>query len=295
MMASQPSKSTLYDSSVWGEEDVSSGKAAKDENFPVGSLLISRQLRPHVQAYYDFARVIDDIADSETLTPEEKINRLNGMEAVLCKDVPAPDRSDVWTARRLHNSFIEKGVSFDTATDLIIAFRQDAVKTRYKTLDELVNYCRYSANPVGHFLLKLHKEGPDTIPASDALCTSLQILNHLQDCKTDLIKLDRCYIPSDLMQEYQVTIDDILADKTSFPLRKIFNRLLDYIDALNKEAEDLPRLTRDRRLRLESAVIVYLAKFLTQRLRTEDPLAGRVKLSKKDVLCSTLKSFRHFM
>ncbi|MDI2112939.1 squalene synthase HpnC [Commensalibacter nepenthis] len=295
MISSQSSKSHLYNSSIWGEEDVSSGKAAKDENFPVGSLLISRELRPHVQAYYDFARVIDDIADSEMLSAEEKINRLNGMEAVLCKDVPAPDRSDVWTARRLHNSFIETGVSFDTATDLLIAFRQDAVKTRYKSLEELIQYCRYSANPVGHFLLNLHKEGPDTIPASDALCTSLQILNHLQDCKTDLIKLGRCYIPLDLMQKHNVVVEDLLADTTSFSLRTIFNSLLDYIDALNKEAEDLPRLTRNRRLRLEAAVIVYLAKFLAQRLRNEDPLAGRVKLSKKDVLYSTLKSFRHFM
>lgn len=295
MTSAQQSKSHLYDSSIWGEGDVSSGKTAKDENFPVGSLLISRQLRPHVQAYYDFARVIDDIADSETLSAEEKINRLNGMEAVLCKDVPAPDRSDVWIARHLHNSFLETGVPFDTATDLIIAFRQDAVKTRYQTLEELTHYCRYSANPVGRFLLSLHKEGPDTVPASDALCTSLQILNHLQDCKTDLIKLDRCYIPLDLMQKHHVVVEDLLADKASFALRKIFNILLDYVDALNKEAEDLPRLTHDRRLRLESAVIVYLAKFLAQRLRNEDPVAGRVKLSKKDVILSVSKSFRYFM
>lgn len=295
MTASKQSKSHLYDSALWGEVDVSSGKAAKDENFPVGSLLISRQLRPHVQAYYDFARVIDDIADSETLSSEEKINRLNAMEAVLCQDVPAPDRSDVWTARYLHNSFIETGVPFDTATDLLIAFRQDAVKTRYKTMDELTHYCCYSANPVGRFLLHLHKEGTETLPASDALCTSLQILNHLQDCKIDLIKLDRCYIPLDLMQTYKVAVEDLRANKMSFALRKVFNVLLDHVDALNREAEFLPRLTHDRRLRLEAAVIVYLAKFLAQRLRVEDPLAGRVKLSKKDVTYSVLKSFRYFM
>lgn len=295
MTAAKQSKSYLYDSSLWGDKDVSSGKAAKDENFPVGSLLISRQLRPHVQAYYDFARVIDDIADAETLTSEEKINRLNAMEAVVCKDVPAPDRSDVWTARYLYNSFIETGVPFDTVTDLLIAFRQDAVKNRYDTIDELMQYCCYSANPVGRFLLHLHKEGPDTFPASDALCSSLQILNHLQDCKADLIKLDRCYIPLELMQKHNVKVDDLLAPQMNFSLRKVFDTLLDHVDALNREAEYLPRLTHNRRLRLEAAVIVYLAKFLAQKLRNEDPLAANVKLSKKNVLYSVLKSFRYFM
>ncbi|MDI2091047.1 squalene synthase HpnC [Commensalibacter oyaizuii] len=294
-MISRVVKSHIYDMSIWGEQDVSSGKAAKDENFPVGSLLISRRLRPHVQAYYDFARVVDDIADSETLSAEEKIKRLDGMEAVLCENVPAPDRPDVLSARYLRNSFLETGISFDTATDLLIAFRQDAKKKRYNTLDELMYYCRYSANPVGHFLLDLHQEKPDTRPASDALCTSLQILNHLQDCKTDLIKLDRCYIPLDMMHAQGVQVNDLLAEQTSHGLRNVFDRLLDHVDALNREAMYLPRLTVNRRLRLEAAVIVYLAYSLTKRLRMGDPLATKVKLTKFDVIASALKAFRHFM
>lgn len=293
-MTGTGNKSCLFDATIWGDMDMSSGKAAKDENFPVASALISRRLRPHVKAYYDFARVIDDIADSEQLTAEEKIQRLNGMEGVLCKDTPAPDRGDVLSARYLRNSFIETGVSFDTATDLLIAFRQDAVKNRYETVDELMNYCRYSANPVGRFLLQLHKEGSETHDSSDALCTSLQILNHLQDCKTDLLKLDRCYIPLNLMKYEGVEVNDLLAPQMSGDLRKVFDILLDYVEALNREADHLPRLTVNRRLRLESAVIVNLAHALTKRLRNEDPLATRVKLTSQDAMSSLIRAFRYF-
>lgn len=285
----------LYDQSIWGEKDVSSGKGAKDENFPVGSLLISRRLRPHVQAYYNFARVIDDIADSEVLSAEVKIKRLNGMQAVLCDNVPAPDRTDVLTARYLRNSLLETGVSFDTATDLLVAFRQDAIKTRYETFDELLEYCRYSANPVGRFLLELHQENPETRPASDALCTSLQILNHLQDCQSDLIKLNRCYIPLDLMRKERVDIVALQDKETSNALRKVFNRILDHVDELNREAEDLIRLTTNRRLRLESSVILNLAYDLTRHLRKEDPLATRVKLHFKDAMKAVFKALPHLI
>ncbi|MUH05222.1 squalene/phytoene synthase family protein [Commensalibacter melissae] len=285
----------LYDFSIWGNEDVSSGKGVKDENFPVGSLLISRKLRPHVQAYYNFARVIDDIADSEMLSSEEKVKRLNGMQAVLCDDVPAPDRADVQSARYLRNSLLETGVSFDTATDLLIAFRQDAVKNRYETFAELLEYCRYSANPVGHYLLDLHKENADTKPAADALCTSLQILNHLQDCRADLIRLDRCYIPLDMLRAENVDVQAVKDEGTISGLRNVFDYILDYIDDLNREAEQLIRLTSNRRLRMESSVILTLACSLTEHLRKEDPLATRVKLNYKDAIKAVLYACPHIL
>ena len=79
--------------------------------------------------------------------------------------------------------------------DLLIAFRRDATKLRYADWDELQDYCRYSAMPVGRHVLDLHGEDGATYEPSDALCTSLQVLNHLQDCVKDLAELDRCYLP----------------------------------------------------------------------------------------------------
>lgn len=270
--------------SVWGRADVSSGKGASDENFPVGSLLLSKALRPHVHAYYDYARVIDDIADCETLGADEKITRLDAMEDVLLgKRDPIP-RADAMSAARLRASLLQTGVPFETATDLLIAFRDDSRGTPCTSWADLLHYCRYSANPVGRFLLHLHGEVPHTFAAADALCTSLQILNHLQDCQGDLKRLHRCYMPSDLMAQAGATQEDLLAGRASPALRRVFNTLLDGVDSLNREASVLPGLVRDRRFRMECAAIVSLAHRLTRRLRREDPLAGRVSLKRTDLM-----------
>ena len=87
------------------------------------------------------------------------------------------------------------------STDLLVAFRRDATKRRYASWDELYDYCRYSAMPVGRHVLDLHGEDAATHAPSDALCTSLQVLNHLQDCAKDLAALDRCYLPEDWLAE----------------------------------------------------------------------------------------------
>ena len=182
-----------------------SGKDRGDENFPVGSVLIAAPLRAHVHAYYAFARNGDDIADSPALAPADKIARLDLMEEVLAgeRDDGAP------SAVRLRDSFAKSGVPDIHARELLIAFRRDATKTRYANWAELLDYCRYSAAPVGRFLLDLHGEAHTTWPASDALCASLQVLNHLQDCARDLRDLDRCYIPQDWLKHEGLSTDDL--------------------------------------------------------------------------------------
>ena len=110
-----------------------SGKGRHDENFPVGSHLVARKYREPIHRYYTFARNADDIADSATLSPEEKTCRLDIMEDVLLGH--RPDGSPSATA--LRTSLAQTGVSPVHATNLLIAFRQDAIKTRYATIDEL--------------------------------------------------------------------------------------------------------------------------------------------------------------
>ena len=265
-----------------------SGKDRRDENFPVGSRLIRRDLRPHIHAYYAFARNADDIADTPTLSPAEKIARLNTMESVLLGRSGTGSPSAI----RLRTSLAETGISPRHAIDLLIAFRQDATKTRYASWNELFDYCRTSAMPVGRYVLDLHGESRDTWEPSDALCASLQVLNHLQDCVRDLETLDRCYIPQDLLAAHDQTTGTLRRPAETPGLRAVFFVLLDRVDTLNHSALDLPRLVSDRRLRLETAVIVELAHHLAHRLRREDPLATRVKLHKSDVLSSLLRALR---
>ncbi len=266
-----------------------SGKGAGDENFPVGSQLIRAGLRRHVHAFYTFARNADDIADHAGLPPADKIARLDHMEAVLTGRTDSGSPS----ALRLRQTLPETGVTLRHSLDLLHAFRQDAEKRRYRDWAELLDYCRYSAMPVGRHVLDLHGEARDTYPPSDALCAALQVLNHLQDCAKDLDALDRCYLPDDLLVTYGTQVEDLRASHASPGLRKVLDALLDETDRLNQAAADLPRRVRDRRLRVETAVIVNLSRRLARRLRREDPVAGRVKLSKGDVAASVALALRY--
>ncbi len=266
-----------------------SGKDRGDENFPVGSRLIGAKYRPHIHAYYAFARNADDIADSSTLPAEEKIRRLDVMEAVLLgkREDGSP------SALKLRHSLAETRVSSVHATDLLIAFRRDATKNRYATIDELYNYCRYSAVPVGRYVIDLHGESHECYSPSDALCIALQVLNHMQDCGKDLADMDRCYMPQALLNHFGSSIDDMRRRQESPALRRVFVTLLDRIARLLQAAAELPEIARDRRLRLETAVILGLAKRLQRRLAYNDPLEQRVKLSKLDVVFSVIGASRH--
>ena len=252
------------------DADLRPGKGRADENFPVGSHLIARRLRRHVHAYYDFVRAADDVSDSAELSPEEKIRRLDLMEAAL-RGAPGATSS---SAARLRPTLAATGLPPELATDLLIAFRRDATVLRTPDWAALLDYCRYSANPVGRFLLALHGENETTYAASDALCTSLQILNHLQDCAEDFRLLDRSYLPGDMLADADITAGEVLQHRTRPALRHVFDRILDRVDRLNVEAARLPGLVRNRRMRIEAAVIVGLAHRLAARLRVEDPLAG---------------------
>ena len=261
-----------------------SGKDRGDENFPVGSVLIRRDLRAHVHAYYAFARNADDIADSPLLTPEDKVARLDVMEAVLLG--LADDGSP--SAARLRASLAATGVSTAHATDLLVAFRRDSIGRGYADWRDLQEYCRYSAMPVGRYVLELHGEGRTTWGPSDALCTALQVLNHLQDCAGDLAELGRCYLPGNLLAHHRATIEDLHRPAATPALRAVFDALLDRVDELNMLGRDLPRRVRGRRLRLETAMIVGLAHRLAGRLRTGDPIARRVKLTRIDAILAGL-------
>ena len=146
--------------------------------------------------------------------------------------------------------------------------------------------------PVGRHVLDLHGEARDTWPASDALCAALQVENHLQDCARDLAALDRCYLPADLLAGAGADVADLAAPAASPGLRRVLDSLLDRCDALNTRAAALPRRTRDRRLRLETAVIVGLSRRLARRLRRGDPLATRVRLRKGDAVGAVLGALR---
>ncbi len=254
-----------------------SSKTARDENFPVGSWLLPAGLRPHVASFYSVVRAADDIADSPELTPDEKIAGLAAIDAALRGEEPVPRGCEA--AARLRAEASEIGVSIEHARTLLEAFTQDARKRRYADWEDLLGYCRKSANPVGRFLLELHGEGGAGHAASDALCTALQIINHLQDCKSDYEALDRVYVPLDFFAAEGAKVEELAAPRSSPALRRVLDRVLDGVDGLVAAARPLPGLTAHPGMRREAAVIVALAERLAGELRRRDPIAGRVELS----------------
>ena len=255
-----------------------SGKDAAYENFPVGSWWLPAALRPHIATFYRFARTIDDIADSPDLEPDDKVARLDGFASALKDGRNAGGAFE--TGLRMRISLQETDIPTRHCLDLIDAFKQDAVKKRYDDWQDLMGYCTRSASPVGRYLIDLHGGSDNGYGPSDALCNALQVINHLQDCKEDYLTLDRVYLPGDWMGEEGMDVAALAKDRSSPPVRRVINRTLSATEDLMVEAWRLPVGLRSRRLAMESAAILHIAERLIARLRTEDPLAARVALTK---------------
>jgi squalene synthase HpnC len=268
--------------------EAASGKGRGDENFPVGSWLIRRDLRVHVHAFYRFARNADDIADNPALADDDKLRRLDRMAAILDGVSGGTPRGESPAAEAMRESLAATGVTPQHCHDVLRAFRQDAVKRRYRDWDDLMEYCRYSAAPVGRQLLDLHGENRTTWPASDALCAALQVLNHLQDCAADYRALDRIYLPLADLDAAGSGVEALAAPASSPGLRRVLDTMLDRTEMLIATARGLPPGVAASGLRWESAVIVGLAARLARRLRRGDPLASRVALTRSDCAAAFL-------
>jgi hydroxysqualene synthase len=278
---------TVAQSELTSVLETPSGKDRGDENFPVGSWLIRRDLRRHVHAFYRFARQADDIADNSGLSAADKLRRLDRMAAVL--DGARGDGAPAALAMR--ESLAETGVTAQHCHDLLHAFRLDATKLRYRDWDDLMMYCRHSASPVGRQVLELHGESRETWGYSDPLCDALQVLNHLQDCGVDYAALDRVYLPEADLAACGSRVEELAADRSSAGLRSVIDRLLDGTDPLIAKARGLPVAVQSPGLRRETGAIVALAERLARRLRRGDPLATRVKLSRGDFAMALLLGF----
>ncbi|HEV8646225.1 MAG TPA: squalene synthase HpnC [Burkholderiales bacterium] len=183
------------------------------ENFPVASVLLPERLRRPVELIYSFARQADDFADEGDAPPEQRLHRLAEFSRELDRiergESPRlplfADLAQVITAHRLPVGLFR---------DLISAFSQDVTKNRYADFGEVMDYCRRSANPVGRLLLHLYQATEvRNLACSDAICSSLQLINFLQDVEIDFRK-NRVYLPQDEMAEYGVT-EALIADRAN--------------------------------------------------------------------------------
>jgi squalene synthase HpnC len=182
------------------------------ENFPVASLLTPRRMRPHVAAVYAFARAADDFADEGNLAAADRLRLLDGWQQRLhdaamsampgppVRSGEPPETQGIFLA--LGESIRSLSLPVKYFEALLGAFRQDVTVTRYRTWDDLMEYCQRSANPVGRLVLRIAGyDDPNLDAASDAMCAALQLTNFWQDLKIDFNR-GRLYLPEDERERY---------------------------------------------------------------------------------------------
>lgn len=263
--------------------ELRSGKTHRDENFPVASWIIHPRHRALILAFYNFVRTADDIADHATLEESEKLRLLDLLEAELLGNGDTQPE-----AVNLRRVLAERRMPPRHALDVLIAFRMDVTKLRYENWDEVIHYCRYSAMPVGRFMLDVHGESTSTWAASDALCAGLQINNHLQDCGKDYRDLNRVYLPRDALAAAGASVEELGGKRASAPLLQCLQGLAVRTELLLNESKPLSAEVRDFRLGLEVSVIQAFADKIVGLLKVRDPLSERVHLSALELLAHSL-------
>ena len=235
------------------------------ENFPVASILLPAHLRRPVQLIYAFARQADDFADEGEAPAAVRLANLNS----FAQQLDLIERG----ATPSSPLFVELAGIIETFRlplslfrDLLSAFSQDVVKTRYASFDELMDYCRRSANPVGRLLLHLYRAiDPRSLSWSDDICSSLQLINFWQDVDIDFRK-DRIYLPADEMAEYAVTESHIANRDTSGNWRALMLFQIDRARRMLQAGAPLGR-TLPGRIGLELRMIVMGGNRILEKLQ----------------------------
>ena len=259
--------------------ELRSGKTHRDENFPVASWIIHPRHRALILAFYNFVRTADDIADHATLAASDKLAYLDLLEAELLGKGDSQ-----LEAVNLRRALAERSMPPRHALDVLIAFRMDVSKLRYENWDEVIHYCRYSAMPVGRFMLDVHGESTSTWAASDALCAGLQINNHLQDCGKDFRDLNRVYLPRDALEASGATVEALGLPKAPASLLQCLHSLAARTQSLLDESKSLSAEVKDLRLGVEISVIQSFADRIVRLLKVRDPLSERVHLGPVELL-----------
>ena len=224
------------------------------ENFPVASILMPKRLRKPVAAIYHFARAADDIADEGESSNEERLRQLDEFRDELTH-IANHETPLTPLFQNLAAAVHQHTLPMQPLHDLLDAFSQDVVKKRYANFDEVLDYCHRSANPVGNLLLHLYDEAtPVNITYSDAICTSLQIINFWQDVAKDYA-IGRIYLPLDELAQYGVSEEQIAQGTTNDAWRELMKFQVDRARAMMLSGKPLGSILTGR-IGLEMRMII---------------------------------------
>ncbi len=252
------------------------------ENFPVGSLLLPRRMRRAVHAIYHFARYADDVADEGDADAAARLAELDRLSADLAR-IEAGAEPQIELMRPLAAAIAAHGLPFQPFHDLLSAFRQDVVKTRYQSFAELVDYCRRSANPVGRLMLALYGvDDARSLAQSDGICTALQLINFWQDVAVDWQK-GRVYLPQDDLARFRLEEGRIEAGQCDAAWRGMMLYQVERARKMLQAGAPLGRTLRGR-LGLELRLIILGGERILKKLHASggDVFRQRPKLNGLD-------------
>ena len=260
------------------------------ENFPVVSLLIPKELRKHIAIIYLFARTADDIADEGNLSENERLQQLNDFENSLHNLLIGNFKSHFEEA--LHHTIIQKNLTPQMFYDLLKAFKQDVTKKRYENYDELLFYCKHSANPIGRLILELiNIRSEEAFNFSDKICTALQLTNFYQDIEIDYQK-GRIYFPENEMKLFEVTENIFAMKENNVNLKKLLKHNVERTQKIFDEGKNLLKFLNGR-LKFEIKWTILGGETILQKIRNNDYkiFNARPKLTKRDFGALFIKSF----
>jgi squalene synthase HpnC len=262
------------------------------ENFPVISLFVRKELRKHVAVIYQFARQADDLADEGDNSSLEKHEALTQYELKLVKAFKGKAESDFWLA--LANTISERKLSIDNFLNLLKAFKQDTIKSRYESFEDVLSYCKNSANPVGRLILELNEiYNVSALNHSDKICTALQLTNFYQDISVD-IKKNRIYIPFKELKKYGVSENQFENNEINDKFRQLLKFQVERARSLFTEGRELLPYLHGR-LKFQIRWTILGGEAILQKIESLNfnTLQYRPKLSKKDMLILALKAWKN--
>ena len=269
-----------------------SGKSYSDENFPVASFLMTKKIRSIVRVFYFFARMADDIADHQKLSSNQKKKILLFFDNAISKSKKTNNK----ILDKMIAKFKELPSGKKYSRNLLKAFMMDASNKKYKNWNDLLYYCKFSANPVGRFVIDAVNERKNIekiYEASDSLCTALQIINHIQDCKKDFKELNRVYIPESFFKKYSLDKKILRKSKSEENFEKLKIEIIDNVLTSLRKTKLGLREIQSWRLRKETLIILNIAKRLCNLLKINDPLEKQIKLSRIDFIFCFFKGIMY--
>ena len=260
------------------------------ENFPVASWFLPAHIRQPISVIYAFARTADDFADEGDLAQDERLQKLNHYDELLTQiSENEPVDDPIFIA--LKDVIQQYSIPVQLFHDLLTAFKQDVTKTRYENFGEVMQYCRYSANPVGRLLLHLYGETSEKSMAySDAVCSALQLINFYQDIGQDFDENNRIYLPLDEMKKHGVELFHLEKRISDAAMQNLMRMQIERAMKLLQSGAPLGKILKGR-IGLEIRMVILGGSKVAEKLANNmDDLFTRPRLTRWNMLNILMRS-----